>query len=62
MKTTFPTKLSDYINKYKNVTIWSCWNWFSNPEELNYFTFVRRLVRATWTASYEEKNIWIKNT
>jgi len=62
MRTTFPTKILSYINKYKNITLQQSWNVFSDPEELNEFTFKRRVVRATWTASYSSSDIWKKDT
>jgi len=62
MKKDFPLFIMDYINKYKNITLQTCWDYFTNPEELNYFTFLRRVVRTIWTASYNYNKIWIKNT
>ena len=60
LKTFFPTKVGDYIKKYQNITLQTCWNIFSNSQELNKFTFMRRIIRATWTASYNSKLIWKK--
>jgi len=62
LKTTFPTSWIDYMRKYKNITLKTCWDVFTDPEQLANFTFRRRILRATWTASYDSKNIWIKNT
>ena len=62
LKTFFPTKISDYINKYQNITLQTCWNVFTNPEALNKFTFMRRIIRTTWTASYDSKLIWKKGS
>lgn len=60
LKIQFPLHINDYINKYKNITLQKAWDYFSNPEELNYFTFMRRVIRTIWTASYDFKNIWIR--
>jgi len=60
LKRDFPLYIGDYINKYKNITLKTCWDYFSNPEELNYFTFLRRVVRTIWTASYDWEKIWIR--
>ncbi len=62
MRTTFPVKMNSYMNKYKNITLSNAWNVFSDPSELNEFTFKRRILRATWTADYSSANIWKKNT
>lgn len=62
LKTTFPTKWADYIKKYQNITLKNCWNTFSNSQKLWEFTFRRRILRATWTASYASDKIWKKNT
>jgi len=60
MKRDFPLHINDYINKYKFITLKTCWNYFSDPEKLNYFTFMRRVVRTIWTASYDWDKIWIR--
>jgi hypothetical protein len=52
----------DYIKKYQNITLKTCWDFFTDPDELADFTFRRRIIRATWTASYESEKIWKKNT
>lgn len=62
LRTFFPKKVSSYIDIYKNITLQTCWDYFSNPDDLNKFTFMRRIIRATWTASYESKKIWIKGS
>lgn len=62
MKTIFPTKIWYYIDKYKNITLQKASKVFSNSDEYNEFTFMRRIIRATWIASYEEENIWKKDT
>jgi len=60
MKRDFPLHINDYINKYKFITLKTCWNYFSDPEKLNYFTFMRRVVRTIWTAFYDWDKIWIR--
>ena len=62
LKTTFPIKWSDYISKYKNITLQDARNNFFEHDKLEEFILRRRLLRATWTASYDSKNIWKKNT
>ena len=60
MKRQFPQKIGAYINKYKFLNLRTCRDYFSNPDDLNYFTFMRRVVRTIWTASYSTDKIWIK--
>jgi len=62
LKTDFPNTWIDYISKYKNVTLQTCWDTFTDPDELANFTFRRRVLRTIWTASYADNNIWKKNT
>jgi len=62
MKVNFPIKVSDYINKYQNITLQKAWKVFQNPDEYNKFTFMRRIIRATWTANYTSSDIWIKGS
>ena len=62
MKVDFPIKVSDYINKYQNITLQKAWEVFKNPDEYNKFTFMRRIIRATWTANYTSSDIWIKGS
>jgi len=62
LKVNFPKKVSSYIKKYQNITLKTAWNVFSNPEELNKFTFMRRIIRTIWTADYDSKLIWKKWT
>lgn len=62
LKTYFPIYISNYINKYKYLTFDNFRKHFSNPEDIDYFTFMRRLIRTIWTATYNKKYMWIKNT
>jgi len=54
LRTTFPTSWSNYIRKYKNITLKSCWEVFTDPNELANFTFRKRVLRTIWTASYSK--------
>ncbi len=61
-KTIFPTKVSDIIKKYKYVTLQQLRTSIDDPVERKKVSLYRRLIRATWTASYEENNIWLPET
>lgn len=60
LKVSFPQEISSYINKYKNITLSNAWNVFKDPVQLDKFTFMRRIIRATRLASYNYKKIWIR--
>lgn len=62
MKVSFPKEIKSYIDKYQNITLQQAPKVFSDSDDYNKFTFMRRIIRATWTASYESKNIWKRNT
>jgi len=62
LKVPFPAKLSDFINRYRYATLQQVRELIDDPDTIKQINFIRRLVRATWTAEYGEKNIWVPNS
>gem|GEM_PF-2719795 len=61
-KTVFPVKVSSIIEKYKYVTLQQLRTSIDDPVERKKISLYRRLIRATWTATYSENDIWLPDT
>lgn len=61
-KTVFPVNVSSIIEKYKYVTLQQLRTSIDDPVERKKISLYRRLIRATWTASYSENDIWLPDT
>ncbi|MBS8122044.1 M23 family metallopeptidase [Candidatus Vampirococcus lugosii] len=66
LKTPFPNKFSDTIEKYKFVSPYNIWATITNPLEREKVIFYKRLITTLWTTSYscslESCDRWIPNT
>ncbi len=62
LKTTFPQKASDIIEKYKYVPVSKIWDQISDPTERESVVFYKRLITRRWTASEIMDKRWLKDT
>lgn len=56
-KTTFPSRVSDIIERYRYVSPYNIWETITNPHERENVLFHKRLITTLWTSSYNCNSI-----